>query len=345
MSYLADGPELPTVTRNGRSPNPLPPYRGFPQLFIEESSDNHLLYRIGDHLYEATNLTPNEVPRGDMIFEYIMTVQPGIFTSQPLFVKTQTGYHIFITNQAGDLYEIRDEQLISIVNQADLPPENVESIITFQVPQLIQQGIQPEEVKPLLLNGFNRQWYERLVRLLNNDQQLNRLDVSPVFSTTFHQKSSQKVYSPPEELIQAQNWGRIGESQQFQEEFIKTQPLGRADELQKELTQAQNWGRIGDSKLESNYETLLKQLYGLPMTLPKIIMVNGLPTPIITYEEAVNSIQSGLIDNYIVDPYLQPWAGPPQSKNRMVTLFYQNGNISLVKAQYKMATNEIFPPV
>ena len=96
-----------------------------------------------------------------------------------------------------------------------------------------------------------------------------------------------------------------------------------------------------DQLAQQSYETLVKQLYGLPVTLPESLIVNGLRLEFIPFSQ-LNSIQ---IDRYIIEPLLQPWAGPPSSQNRILTIFGKNGMTYLVKAMYNQATNKIFPPV
>lgn len=38
------------------------------------------------------------------------------------------------------------------------------------------------------------------------------------------------------------------------------------------------------------------------------------------------------IEIFIVDPLLQPWAGPPNSLNRIIIIFDKNGMTYLIKA-------------
>lgn len=72
---------------------------------------------------------------------------------------------------------------------------------------------------------------------------------------------------------------------------------------------------------------LLRQLYGLPVEIPSTLMSNDLELPVVSFEEAQRVISSGQIVNYHLDPFLQPWAGPPSGENR-------DGSSSLVRARY-----------
>ena len=90
-----------------------------------------------------------------------------------------------------------------------------------------------------------------------------------------------------------------------------------------------------------SYETLVKQLYGLSVTLPEHLIVNGLKVNFIPFSQ-LNRIQ---IERYIIEPLLQPWAGPPSTRNRILTIFGTNGMTYLVKALYDPVSNQIFPPI
>lgn len=92
---------------------------------------------------------------------------------------------------------------------------------------------------------------------------------------------------------------------------------------------------------ELSYETLTKQLYGLPVTIPEFLILNGLKVNFIPFSD-INTIQ---IERYIIEPLLQPWAGPPSTQNRILTIFGKNGMTYLVKAKYDQTSNQIYPPV
>ena len=96
------------------------------------------------------------------------------------------------------------------------------------------------------------------------------------------------------------------------------------------------------SKLqEQSYITLLSQLYGLPVTLPEFLIVNDLKLQFIPFSQ-LSKIQ---IERYIIEPLLQPWAGPPSTQNRIITIFGKNGMTYLVKALYDQVSNQIFSPI
>ena len=96
-----------------------------------------------------------------------------------------------------------------------------------------------------------------------------------------------------------------------------------------------------------SYETLTKQLYGLPVIIPEFLILNGLKVNFIPFSQ-LSTIQ---IQRYIIEPLLQPWAGPPvgfsgeNPMNRIITIFGTNGMTYLVKSKYDPISNQIFPPV
>ena len=96
-----------------------------------------------------------------------------------------------------------------------------------------------------------------------------------------------------------------------------------------------------DNLHQKSYETLVKRLYNLSVEMPEFLIVNGLKLNFIPFSE-VSSLQ---IERYIIEPLLQPWAGPPSSPNRIITIFGKNGMTYLLKAKYDPVSNQIFPPV
>lgn len=89
-----------------------------------------------------------------------------------------------------------------------------------------------------------------------------------------------------------------------------------------------------------SYDALLKQLYGIPVELPPSLNLNGLEIPVISFSE----LPALRIVGFRLDPLLQPWAGPPSSPNRIITLILQDGRSALIKARYDADRNELHPP-
>lgn len=100
-----------------------------------------------------------------------------------------------------------------------------------------------------------------------------------------------------------------------------------------------------DSLYELSYQTLVKQLYGIPVIIPEYLIVNDLKINFITFEQVAQMLNSGQIERYIIEPLLQPWAGPPSTSNKILTVFNKNGMTYLVKVKYDPVTNQIFNPI
>lgn len=96
---------------------------------------------------------------------------------------------------------------------------------------------------------------------------------------------------------------------------------------------------------EQSYEILIKQLYALPVQLPEYLIVNGLRVNFISFEQIAQMLSQNQIFRFVLDPILQPWVGPPNSPNRILTMFGKNGITYLVKARYDQATNQIYLPI
>jgi hypothetical protein len=65
-------------------------------------------------------------------------------------------------------------------------------------------------------------------------------------------------------------------------------------------------------KVRYYHETLVKQLYGIPVQNPEFLIVNDLRANFISFEQM---IQNSQIERYVFDSMLQPWAGPPNKQN------------------------------
>jgi len=99
--------------------------------------------------------------------------------------------------------------------------------------------------------------------------------------------------------------------------------------------------------MELSVQTFFQQIYGLPVETPQSLPVPGvgLYGDFISFEEAANLLSQNLISQVNLDALLQPWAGPPGTPNRVLTLVGTDGRVLFVKAQYDLTTNQIFPPL
>jgi hypothetical protein len=103
-----------------------------------------------------------------------------------------------------------------------------------------------------------------------------------------------------------------------------------------------------DNLFRESYETLLKQLYGIPVQLPEYLVINGLRANFVPFEQIGQMLSTNQIERYIIDPLLQPWAGippaggaSPGTEYRIFTFFGKNGITYLVRAKYNSQTNQI----
>lgn len=103
--------------------------------------------------------------------------------------------------------------------------------------------------------------------------------------------------------------------------------------------------RLQYDQLLLTLQTLIKQLYGLPIDMPSYLFVNELPTNFITLEQAGKMLSENQIERTAIDSLLQPWAGHPGSPNKIITLIARDGRLYLVKCRYDSITNQLFPPV
>ena len=91
-------------------------------------------------------------------------------------------------------------------------------------------------------------------------------------------------------------------------------------------------------------EALIARLYGLPVTPPQTLIVNGLPVPLVPFQEAIQMLQRNEVERYTIDPLNQVWAGPPGTVDRIVTLIRRDGTLNAIRARYDSNTGQIFPP-
>lgn len=120
--------------------------------------------------------------------------------------------------------------------------------------------------------------------------------------------------------------------------YLQEQPYRRVERLN-----VYNQIEPCDDIYKLSVESLIKQLYYQPITLPDFLIINGIRSNFISFNQ-IRSI-GNQITRYVIDPLLQPLAGLPGSPNRIITIFTKNGNSYLVKARFDPQTNQIFPPI
>lgn len=267
-------------------------------------------YKFGGRFYSATTLEPEIQLRSNLA----IIINTEILISKPLLVLYQFNrWGLYVTSE-NELYNIGFSE--TYYRSSDRPL----AVHELTVPRLnpFGLGIMPspkpnfdQNQKDLIINstspveGIIVGGERRAVEMNRNEVERPRPYAIPV--GTYERDRESPPQSPRREpLIQSSS----------------------SDQLPDQLPQ-------------QSYETLVKQLYGLPVVLPEFLIVNDLKLRFIPFSQ-LSTIQ---IERYIIEPLLQPWAGPTNTQNRILTIFGTNGMTYLVKAKYDQATNQIFPPL
>lgn len=168
MSYEAREGEVPPI--NGPTQF-IPPYEGRPQLFIEEGTNDHLLYRIGNNWYDAVTLTPNRVPLGTMRLQYLMDINLEEYSSHPVYVALRNNWNVFSSNGV---------QLIShpgAIPFNEPSDDQVESVTPLLIPARSLPVVSTGPFQRAQLPLFNPVWMERLTDLANNNLPLSDIEL------------------------------------------------------------------------------------------------------------------------------------------------------------------------
>ena len=151
-----------------------------------------------------------------------------------------------------------------------------------------------------------------------------------------------EITPPPSPRTQAHN----DEALRALENLLRTMPRLGIPNTENIVPSSQDQREEDINPLfKQSYETLLKQLYDLPVEVPEYLIVNGLRVSFIPFQQISQMLSQNQIERYILDPMLQPWVGPPNSPNRIVTMFGKNGITYLIKARYDPQSNQIYPPM
>ena len=127
-------------------------------------------------------------------------------------------------------------------------------------------------------------------------------------------------------------------------QVLPTVVLGSSQDWRPTGTSSPSPRREASSQENPILEALIARLYGLPVTPPQALIVNGLPVPLVPFEQAVQMLQRDEVERYTIDPLNQVWAGPPGTPNRIVTLIRRDGILSAVLAKYDPSTGQIYRP-
>ena len=284
-------------------------------------------YKLGDRFYSSTTLEPELPLRSNLA----IIINTQILTSKPLLVLYQF-------NRWG-LYATNGDDLYNIGNSETYYRSSVRPLMVHEltVPRLNPLGL---NFIPVPLPAFNQ-----------NKKNLIMNSTSPVEGSIVrgpHQavEMERSEVGRPRPFLRIQSTTPLsmnfdGDSSSESPRTGSPQPIRRGTISGRSPSPQRSTLESTDQLTQLSYETLVKQLYGLPVTLPDSLIVNDLRLEFIPFSQ-LSTIQ---IERYIIEPLLQPWAGPPSTQNRILTIFGKNGMTYLVKALYNASTNRIFPPV
>ena len=283
------------------------------------------LYEIRGAYFLANTLAPFSGPVN--VIDRI-NLNPSTLSSEPIIVYTTNGWVLLVSRDdtavaiasSGGLRQPTEEviRLIVPINERlermQLPPFNPN--LLSQIENITRQHI------PLYVTSWERN--NEMPAMGEYYPNLNGLNIvseepAPVFGGVI----------PLEETIDTREWVRPPEIRQ---------------EIRNKDERSSTPINIGNDELiRLSYESLIKQLYGIPVQLPEYLVINGLRANFVPFQQIGQMLSNNQIERYIIDPLLQPWAGPPGTEYRIFTFFGKNGVTYLVKARYNSQTNQILP--
>ncbi|CAN5690318.1 hypothetical protein BH23THE1_BH23THE1_32640 [soil metagenome] len=275
-------------------------------LYYQSISPN-LFYQLGDNSYNARTLerTDNQYQNQNKTL-ILENVNTVNFLSEPVLVITPSGFLIYQTDD-NNLFGVNTMISGDQSRLNQILNEAPNRIFDFKIPNVTSVSDLPR-LPELSLPVFQPGLRIQLNHIQNTNTLRQFLDT---LEPTQAPVRSPRRSPTPEPIIP------------FTEPF---EPI--TSTLQNE-----------------SYETLLKQLYGIPIQLPDFLVFNSIRSNFISFPEVTNMFSQNQVERYIIDPLLQPWAGPPSTQNRIITIFTKNGMTYLVKVRYDQERNQIYPPV
>lgn len=102
-----------------------------------------------------------------------------------------------------------------------------------------------------------------------------------------------------------------------------------------------NFGRPTDPIVEQALAAVVKYYEGEPVEIPSSLTVDGVQVPFIPFNEFATV--SSDVASMEYNPLLQPWAGPPGTPNKVLTLYLNDGRTVLLRMRPE--GDQVFPPV
>ena len=270
------------------------------------------------------------------------TLDLSSFSSEPILVFTQNGWVLLVS---------RNNTAVMIASSGELSSPTVD-MIRLIVPNISTSRVQT--LDRMQLPPFN---HNLLAQIENITRQhlpfaiiyyvLDERYEMPVVGRHYPNLSGLNIISeqtgqpghmfggviPLEETIDTREWVRPPE-------IVQEDPnLGNNVTPYSSSTQT---NIRNNEMIQQSYEILMKQLYGIPVQLPQYLVINGLRVNFVPFEQIGQMLSQNQIERYIIDPLLQPFAGPPGTEYRIFTFFGKNGVTYLVRAKYNPQTNQIF---
>lgn len=293
-------------------------------VYLPEDTSQMPQYKIENRYYRVDTL--ERVPQEVSTFAFGMF--PGILNSKPLLVRKTNGREWI-------LFDTDDTELRKLGSS---------NYFTSSGPFLPPIEMKILNTQDRILDGFENTnlppFDPRIKSMIENAIASNR--PLPVADDTVVLDPEIRMYVAYPINLQVTSSQLAGQPR-IHEEIGQLRTQTTSNQVQNISTFSQPEKDLH----QLSYETLVKQLYGIPVGLPDFLILNGLKVKFIPFSQ-LNTIQ---IERYIIEPLLQPWAGPPLEKsgntpvNRILTIFGKNGMTYVVKALYDPNSNQIYSPV
>lgn len=326
----------------------------FQLIRITNQDETHLYaYKIGDRYYCTHDFFPIDLEGRSFI---VLAWPPDVVLySQPILIVSGHDYGIYHTNN-GDL--------------SSIVPLSLDSVITarYRLNFTVEIGGQVQRITDILPT-FNGNIENDIVNCIAQGRPVSSLYTIHVPGDTQRHRpldqedddittGSQRVnngYEAPLHFSPYRDRDEVDARSSLPSLFHSELSEDESDWY---IPSSPNPKRARQTLLESKdqertfitdnvVQTLLRQLYHIPVELPdRLPLVGiGIQGEVISFDRAKTLLEKDMVTKFSLDPYLQPWAGPPEGENRMITLTCKNGSTYLVKAQYIFETNQIFPPL
>jgi len=246
--------------------------------------------------------------------------------SAPVLVKTTNHHEIVTTDPNSNLLNL----------PPSIPEDEVVKVMSFKVPDPVLPTEDVPRLHELALPPFNPLMFEELVRL---EQQ--QLPFRHILSFITPPSSPRPPPRRPPRRLPVR-------SPELELPSVPDRPrflFSTMRESESRPSPTPSFTSPATENLKQSLETLLRQLYSLPVEMPDYLSVGDIQAEVIPYERAAQLLKEGKVARTDFDPLVQPWAGPPSTPNRMMTFFTSSGMTYVSKVRYDPTTRTVYPPV